>query len=325
MKMKKLFFISILLMGLCSCEEKSSILVTELGNDCINRYYYVPYIAGTEMEFAYAMYMPKGSGRLDECSVTCSIPGAEGTYLDNYAYSTDDYGQDLPHKMGEPEIVEGNTHTVKFDVDTIAATLRFHYMIPQEAKGKNVKFHFQVKAGSQTAVFDTPEYYVRKMDMKLDIPMTPQRCFFCMETMKAYTAEEADEAGVPIDFVWFYSTAFTAKDDRSVFANPARIDNFSSFFSGELPNTDLRDSRKMYRYTIIEPQLGRQEFDGFYIDDRDFETLELDCDSDGLIGINNRNGFWMETADAKYRAYVYCNSLSAEACKISVKRYKIKN
>ena len=320
--MKKL----ILIFSLCvlfSCDKHSSMLVDKLGNDCINRYYYVPYIVGTEMEFAYAMYMPKGSGRLEVCSVQCSIPGAEGTFLENNAYSTDDYGQDKAHRMGEPCTCDGKgLYTMTFDVDTVAATLRFHYIIPEEARGKNISFHFKVKASGQEAEYITPEYHIRKMDMVLDIPLTRERCWFCMETMKAYTAEEADQAGVPIDFVWFYTTTVTAKDDRSVFANPARIEKYSSWFSQTLPLVDLRDTQRMYRYTIIEPQLGRQEFDGFYIDDVDFETLSLDCDSDGLIGINSRNGFWMETADGKYKAYVYCNTLSAESCTISVKRYK---
>ena len=311
---------------LFSCDRQSSMLVDKLGNDCINRYYYVPYIAGSEMELVYAMYMPKGSGRLDVCSVQCSIPGAEGTYLENNAYSVNDYGLDEACRMGEPCEHDGNgLYTVKFDVDTVAATLRFHYIIPEQARGHNVNFHFRVKAGDQEAEFVTPEYYIRKMDMELDIPLTRDRCWFCMETMKAYTAEEAEEAGVPIDFVWFYTTAVSAKDDRSVFANPARIDTYSSFFSQASPLVELRDTKKMYRYTIIEPQLGRQEFDGFYIDDKDFECLTLDCDSEGLMGINNRNGFWMETSDGKYKAYVYCNALNAESCTISVKRYNMRD
>lgn len=311
------------LAALMSCSKGDRGIASGLGNDCINRYYYVPYIAGTEMEFAYAMFMPKGSGRIDEAEVVCSTPGAPGTFLDNNAYDVDEYGQDRPHRMGAPCVEESGKYTVTFDVDTVAATLRFHYIIPEEAKGKQIRFHFKVKAGNQVATFDTPDYYVRKMDMKLDIPMTKTSCFFSMETMEAYTAEEAEAAGIPIDFVWGYSTAFTTKEDRSFFANAARLDKFSAFFSQPVPAVQMNDTKNLYRFTIIEPQLGRQEFDGFYIDDRDFETLSLDCDSDGLIGINNRNGFWMETSDKKYLAYVYCNTLSAEACTISIKRYKV--
>lgn len=323
MNTSKISIMALAIALLVSCSGKDTDTASCLGNDCINRYYYVPYIVGSEMEFAYAMFMPKGTGRIDEAKVTCSIPGAEGTYLENNAYDTDEYGQDRPHRIGPPCTADNGCYIVKFEVDTVAATLRFHYVIPEEARGRNIRFHFDVKAGSQRASYDTPEYQVRKMDMKLDIAMTKSRCFFSMEDMAAYTAEEAESAGATIDFVWGYSTAFGANEDRSFFANAARLEKFSSFFSQTTPVVQLNDTRKMYRFTIIEPQLSRQEFDGFYIDDRDFETLKLDCDSDGLIGINNRNGFWMETSDGKYRAYVYCNAISAEACTISVKRYKL--
>ena len=178
------------LTALVSCSKGDQGIASGLGNDCINRYYYVPYIAGTEMEFAYAMFMPKGSGRIDEAEVACSMPGAPGTFLDNNAYDVDEYGQDRPHRMGGPCVEEGGKYTVTFDVDTVAATLRFHYIIPEEAKGKQIRFHFKVKAGTQVATFDTPEYYVRKMDMKLDIPITKSSCYFSMETMEAYSAEE---------------------------------------------------------------------------------------------------------------------------------------
>lgn len=326
--MRRIYFILALavLGSVISCRKAATMLVTDLGNDCINRYYYVPYIVGTEMEFAYAMYMPRGFGRIEEASVQCTFPGAAGTRFDNYAYSTDDYGQDLPHRVGDICSDDGNgKYTVTFDIDTVAATLRFHYVIPEQARNKDISFHFQVRGAGRTATFDTPQYHVRKMDMKLDIPVTKDRCFFCMETMQTYTREEVNTAGVPVDFAWVYCSSFTDKSDRSVFFNPARVDEFEGLFSMEMPETELRDTKKMYRYTIIEPQLGRQEFDGFYIDDRDFETLSLDCESAGLAGINNRNGFWVETADAKYRAYVYCNTLNTDNCTISVKRYRIKD
>ncbi len=317
------FLIPLILLA-TGCEKESSMLVTRLGNDCINRYYYVPFIVGSEMEFAYAMFMPRGSGRLEEASVRCSIPGAEGTYLDHVAYSTDEYGQDKPWPMGNPNTVEDGCHTVTFTADTIAATLRFHYIIPEEARGKKIDFHFSVRASNgQTADYDITGCQVRKMDMKLDIKMTPTRCFFSIDKMKALTAAEADFEQVPVDFAWAYSTAVTDKSDRSGFFNAARLDDFSTWYSFPTLSSPANDTKKMYRYNIIEPQLGRQEFDGFYIDDRDFETLRLDCDTAGLIGINARNGFWVETADGRYRAYIYCNETGAESCTVSIKRYTL--
>ena len=295
-------------------------VATQLGNDCLNRYYYVPYIVGSEMEFAYAMFLPPGQGRLEEAAVSCSLPGAPGTYLDHQAYSTDEYGQDKPWTMGSPCTVDGSRYTVTFTADTVAATLRFHYIIPEEARGKVLDFHFSVRASNgQTASYDITGCQVRRMDMKLDIKMTPARCFFSIDKMKAYTAAEADFEQVPVDFAWGYSTAPADKADRSGFFNAAHLDEFSAWYTFPALTSPVNDTKKMYRYNIIEPQ----EFDGFYIDDRDFEALRLDCDTPSLIGINNRNGFWVETADGRYRAYVYCNEVSAESCTVSIKRYAL--
>jgi len=320
--MKK-FVLPILILFAASCTKQSTMIVTSLGNDCINKTYYVPYIVGTEMLFSYAMYMPKGSGHLSEARVQCSIPGDTGSYLDNYAYTTDNYGQDLPHRMGGKCSSEFGNYCVTFDVDTIAATLRFHYVIPEEARGKKVKFNFSVKSSDgQTASFETPEYQIRKMTMKLDIPITPERCFFSLENLQAYTKAEAEEQNIPIDFLWGYSSLFKDSADRSFFGNPARTSSYSTYFTKSVPST-VRDTPNMYRYTIIEPQLGRQEFDGFYIDDRDFETLTINSNTDVLIGVLNCNGFWIETADKKYKAYVYCNSYASDGCKVSIKRYTL--
>lgn len=293
-----------------------------LGNDCINRFYYVPYIVGTTMEFAYAMYMPEGSGKLQSASVQCTFKGAEGTFLEHNTYSTDDYGEDLPHQIGNPCVVDGSKYTVNFLRDTTASTLRFHYVIPEEARGKEISFHFSCLASTgETVSYDIGPCRVREMDMKLDMKLTPSKCYFSLDKMEAYTAAQAEFLEVPIDFVWGYSTSFDDKSNRSTFLNPARVGKFTNWFTFQQSGIKMNDTAKMYRYNIIEPQLGRQEFDGFYIDDRDFLSLELNCDTDWLPGINNRNGFWVETSDGKYRAYVYCNFVSADYCTISVKRY----
>ncbi|MCQ2184302.1 MAG: DUF4466 family protein [Bacteroidales bacterium] len=309
---------------LCSCSGNvNRIQVTDkLGNDCINRYYYVPYIVGTTMEFAYAMFMPSGSGRLESASVECSFPGAEGTFLEHRAYSTDDYGQDLPHQIGNPCTESGSKYTVEFVRDTTAATLRFYYVIPEEARGKDVSFHFTCTASTgETVSYDIEPCHVRNMTMKLDIKMTQAQCYFSLATLEAYTAAQAEFNEIPIDFVWGYSTDFADKSNRSTFINPACVGEFTDFFDIKTSGLKMNDTRKMYKFNIIEPQLGRQEFDGFYIDDRDFLSLDLNCDTHWIPGINNRTGFWVETADGKYRAYIYCNAVSADNCTVSVKRY----
>lgn len=322
--MKKYIILPFLCLLALSCKKEGITVATELGCDCINRYYYEPFIVGTQMEFAFAMYMPKGSGRLNSAEVICSIPGAEGTSLENYAYSTDDYGQDLPHRIGDRCVVDGNKYTVSFDVDTVATTLRFHYVVPEEARGRKVDFNFAVSdSNGKKAEYDITDCEIREMEMKLDIPLTPERCFFSLEELNSYTKAEAEEKNVQIDFLWGYSGLFSDKGDRSFIGNPARVADYGQFFTAPIPRTAV-DTPKMMRYNILDHQLARQEFSGFYIDDRDFRTLNINCSTSIIIGLQNRTGFWVESADGKYRAYVYCNSYSAEGCVLSVKRYTVK-
>ena len=41
------------------------------------------------------------------------------------------------------------------------------------------------------------------------------------------------------------------------------------------------------------------------------------------LRMGEQYGAWVETADGKYRAYVYVNSVAANKMTISVKRYKM--
>ena len=42
-----------------------------------------------------------------------------------------------------------------------------------------------------------------------------------------------------------------------------------------------------------------------------------------ILGLKEEAGAWIETADAKYRAYVYINKASTGEMTISAKRYKM--
>ena len=42
-----------------------------------------------------------------------------------------------------------------------------------------------------------------------------------------------------------------------------------------------------------------------------------------ILGLKEEAGAWVETADGKYRAYVYINKASASEVTVSVKRYKM--
>ena len=54
-----------------------------------------------------------------------------------------------------------------------------------------------------------------------------------------------------------------------------------------------------------------------------FETIDMSKCTNYILGLKEEAGAWVETADGKYRAYVYINKASASEVTVSVKRYKM--
>ena len=189
-----------------SCKDNTYTIpdgVNSLTNDCLKRSL-GPNMVGGSIEFAYAMAMPYGSGHLVSASVEASIAGADRTYLEHRSFHTGDSGEDVGVEIGSPSVNDGGTTTVTFTKDTVAATLRYYYMIPEEARGKQVSFRFSATDSNGKEVsYDMGPYNVENMDMKLDIELK-NNSFFSIEDMAAYTATEAAAIPEKIDFVYLH-------------------------------------------------------------------------------------------------------------------------
>ena len=143
-----------LLLG--SCQDNTYILT----NNCINRSF-GPNVVGGSIEFAYNISMPYGSGHLVSASVEASIAGADSTYMEHRLFHTGDNDEDVGVEIGAFSVNNGNTTTVTFTKDTVAATLRYYYMIPQTARGKQVSFRFSaIDSNGKEAFYDMGPYNV---------------------------------------------------------------------------------------------------------------------------------------------------------------------
>jgi hypothetical protein len=70
--------------------------------------------------------------------------------------------------------------------------------------------------------------------------------------------------------------------------------------------------------------LARLQYGGIFIDDVDFQKLDLTGQPNFAINLKAEAGVWVETADGKYRAYIYINSVNANgSAVISMKRYAL--
>lgn len=300
------------------------------GDKCIKRSL-GPNVWSTQMEFAYAMAIQPSLGNLVEAKVEASIPGAEGTLLENQSWHAKLDGMDTAIVVGEPCVTEGTLSTVKFNMDTCASTLRYYYTIPEEAKGKEVSFTFSATASNgETVSIPMGPYTVASMDMKLDIALTAAKCYISLEDMEAYTAAEAEAMPEKIDLVYLYRGLEYTQDTIDfghAFVSPAADPKFLPKVT--LPAGVNRDT-KIRDVGIKDAHLARLHLKddpeaqpAIFIDDIDLRDMDMSTMPDYALDLIANDGMFLETQDGKYKAYVYVNkaNLGRAGATISMKRY----
>ena len=309
-----------------SCDNEQHLLkdpVTELSNDCIKRTLPTqPNIVGDVIEFAYAMAIPSNLGKLTSAQAEATIAGAEGTRFDPNSYYTNNAGKDIGVLVCSDSQTSGPKTSVQFSADTCAATLRYYYVIPEAARGKQVSFHFSVKSSNgQTAEYDMGPYNISKMDMALNQPLVKgETCFLSFhnegEAVHVYSAAEAAGAAANIDLIYTYST----KDDIAhAFLTPAAPAELRDGMT--IPSGVTNNSKLVRVYNLQDRQLSNLN-NAKFIDDLDFQQMDFSGSMTYALRMGEQYGVWVETADGKYRAYVYVNSVAANKMTISVKRYQ---
>jgi hypothetical protein len=314
------------LLLLSACKDDPYALPTaknELQNDCIKRTL-GPNLVGQNIEFAYAMALPPEKGKLVSAQVEASIAGAPQTWLQNNSFYTNGSGVDVPVEVGEPSVNEGAVTKVTFNKDTSAATLRYYYYIPEEARGKTVKFTFSAKSSDgETVTYSMGPYTIAKMDMKLDIPVTDgDNCFISIADMAAYNNADATANPAKVDLVYLYRSIPNITFKHSLVA-PAADKQYLpdvTLPAGAANNTKISKVWNLQDYNLARLQYG------IYIDDLDFEKLDISNAPNFAINLKAEAGAWVETADGKYRAYIYINKANdgSKSAVISMKRYTLK-
>lgn len=355
MKLSK-YALLIALAGLCfSCSDDDD---SALKNDFIKKTT-APAIVGEKIEFAYAMGAQEGT--LSKAEAVANIAGATGTdfelhswftnatkgniVVDGVSYKPSD---DVPLRTVKEAKTEGSVSTAimeaKIDetymkpyvpygtsfVDMIAATVRYAYVVPEEARGKAISFRFSSQSSTgATASCNTPSYKVSKMDMKRLITMKSEDvCYFSIEDMKAYTLAEvtAQNLASKIDFIYLYQEKLNGFDYKHSFISPATDAKFIAI-SGIVPAGSTNKTLMEKRANVRDAQL-KGSVPNVYIDDIDFETLDLSHAMDYALNFNKDDGAFMITADGKYAAYVYVNetvdNVKGIPFTVSIKRYPLK-
>lgn len=311
-----------LLLSACK-EDEYALPVPEsvLQNDVIKRTL-GPNVVGGEIEFAYAMALPVAEGRLTAARVEASIPGATGTWLENNSYHTDGSGDDIPTLMGEPALTSGNVSEMTFTADTMASTLRYYYVIPEEARGKEVSFTFSATASNgQSVNYQMGPYKISSMDLVLDQQaINGAACYISIEDMAVYDETFAAANPGKIDLIYLYRS-IPNKTFSHALVSPAAD---PQYLPGVTVPAGLNKSTAIRKvWGLRDQHLARLQF-GVFIDDADFQELDLSAAPNYAINMKAESGAWVETADGQYRAYIYVNSVNNGGASITLSMKRLR-
>lgn len=319
-----LFFAGLALLFTACQDEEYAIPAagTQLQNDCIKRTL-GPNVVGQNIEFAYAMALPKDQGKLVSAQVEATIAGGATTYLEHRSFYTNSSGVDVGITVGSPSVTSGTKTEVTFSKDTCAATLRYFYNIPEEARGKSVSFKFTAKSSNgQTVTYDMGPYTITKMDMKLDLVLSDNNnMYLSIADMAVMNAAAATASPDKVDLVYLYRSYTTATFLHAL-VSPANAEYLPGV---TLPSGVNKNTPFWKVYALRDQQLSRLQY-AIFVDDVDFEKLDFTNAPNYGINMKAESGAWIETADGKYRAYVFVNKVdnTKKEMTVSIKRYTMK-
>ena len=323
LNIKHSFLILIMLASMVACKKEVYKIpdpVSSLTNDCIKRTL-GPNIVGLPIEFAYAMAIPKSQGKIVSAQVEASIAGAPSTFLEHRSFYTNSGGVDIPVTIGTPSVNKGATTTVTYSIDTNAATLRYYYVIPEEARGKSVSFTFSATSSDgKTVNYKLGPYAISKMDIKRNLAVSnANNAYISIEDMAVYNNTTLGSLTNKIDLIYLYRAVPTTFTHALVSpgSDPAYLPGVV------LPSGMTKKTKVRKVFNLQDRNLANLQF-GIYIDDKDFQELNLVDAPNYAIGLRAEAGTWVETADGKYRAYIFINSINAAgSAVISILRYSL--
>lgn len=319
MKAIKYVLSLLVLVSMISCTEEEETL---LKDDYIMKTY-APAVAGEAIEFAYAMGAMEGT--LSAATAQVNIPGAAGTGFDPNSYHTDSRGNDVGVLVADVS-TEGEISTALFTYDTVVSTLRYSYVVPEEAKGQTVSITFSAESSiGETVSTTTPEFRISNITMKRDIVLSDEEvCFFSIENMQGYTEAEVIANGLEdkIDLIYIYDALNPDgyKYGHSL-VSPGSDEKY--FNDVNVPESFRINSTLIEKKAYLWDSHFTGEVPAVYVDDIDLETLDLTGAADFSLDMSTRSSAFLVTEDGRYHAYIYINNARGGEMTFGIKRLEI--
>lgn len=306
--------------------------------DCIDRSWGI-HMVGEELSFAFAAAMPHGTGSIASVKVVASIAGAEGTDIDVNTYKTGNAGEEVPTLIAK-KILQSDPCASKVDMlrDTNAITLRYKYIIPEEARDKNVSFMFYVSNNRGEVIGrEMGPVHCSRQYCKTGLEASNSRCYISLEDMAVYTYDEVVAGNKTVDVVYAYREVPTDSSPggagsvgglNKCFMAPTSeaIHRIKELSNVKLPpverNTKLRESAHA-KDEVIEKSKWH-----LYVTDEDFAAMDFErAGYSNLVTnfVTAYNCIWIETVDGKYRGWMWVNTAAGagDSIRFGLKRYNM--
>ena len=300
-----------------------------LKNECLLRTYW-PKIAGEDIEFVYGFAMPyENRNRILAAWVEASIAGAEGTYMEHRSAHPSASGGDEWVIVGDPSVTTGTKTEVLFTRDTCAAALRYYWRIPEDAKGQEVSFTFNVKgSNNETVSYKMGPYAISMIDMARGLALNETNCYISIEDMAVYDIAEASANASKVDLIYLF---------RNIPYPETSTQSFGHAFVSPVTDADFRKDAQIptgaNNSTLVRKTYGLRDRHLDFLEPRyDFFATDIDLKSINFSDMPNyalnmyggESGMWVETQDGRYRAYIFLNSaIVTGTAVISMKRLKM--
>jgi hypothetical protein len=165
-------------------------------------------------------------------------------------------------------------------------------------------------------------YEISTINMQLDLVLSNNNnCYLSISDMAAYNASVAAVNTSKIDLVYVYHSGKSAPMNHALIS-PAN-DKYLSIIT--LP-TGLNNNTPFWKvYGLRDRHLSRSQY-GVYVDDIDFQKMNFENAPNYGLDLKLDSGAWVETADGKYRAFIFVNQVDdiKKEMTVSIKRYQMK-
>lgn len=285
-----------------------------------------PVLVGNTLEFAYAIGSTDGSP-IKAVEVTASIPGGEGTGIGmNSRYTNPNNGEEEEVRIATETRTEG-VQSKAYIVDTIAATIRYFYVVPKEARGNKIKFYFRSITATGEATIQSPEYTVSSVEIFRNLSLASgQRNCFSLETMQSYSVAQVEELGIAgkIDFIYTYKPALGSGWTFS-HGLVAPSNEKGYLYPVEVPAGAINKTLMEKRFWP-DGQLKTSGVPTIYVDEIDLRQAALDGVTSHAYELGQDQGVLIKSHDQKYIAYLYINETSSNLQRVNfaIKRLTLK-